>query len=300
MSRELLGQIDLNINTLYEGTYMTNVKAINFNRITNEGFIGFHNNVATAAEAINFKDVRSQLDAYKVAIRNFSDYTTSVTEAAAKKNASKLDSKRTIAFRNFRGLVKINRSSLDPQRSALAKELWEYVKVYDNAGSIDQKSLTGVIESVIANIQNVLEKEGYAELIGGSDLEFAFNTLKETQGEFAEANQVRAEERRIREETNNKNLRNQCIAAFRQLINFVQYNGATKGDEGCDDFIDKVNVFIANSRSLYKARAKARAKANEDTPPTTEAIALPVEPTTGAANTVTTNGVSAEGRINAA
>lgn len=41
MSRELLGQIDLNINTLYEGTYMKNVNAINFNRITNDGFIGF-------------------------------------------------------------------------------------------------------------------------------------------------------------------------------------------------------------------------------------------------------------------
>lgn len=293
MSRELLGQIDLNINTLYEGTYMKNVNAINFNRITNDGFIGFHNNVATAAASINLKDVRTQLDAYKATIGKFSDYTTSVAEAAAKKGASKQDSKRTVAFRNFRGTVKVLTGSLDQQRSALAKEIWEYVKGYGNAGSVDQKSLTGIIESVIANIQNVLEKEGYAELIGGSDLEFAFNTLKETQGEFAEANQTRAEERRIREETTSKNLRNDCISAFRQLINFAQYNAATKGDESCMAFIDKVNVFIANSRSLYKARAKARAKAREGATPEPRdaaALALPVNAAAGVA----------EGRINAA
>ncbi|MCQ2096999.1 MAG: hypothetical protein MJY87_03530 [Fibrobacter sp.] len=64
---------------------MKNVIAINFNRITNDGFIGFHNNMATAA-------------------------------------ASEQDSKRTVAFRNFRGTVKVLTGSLDQQRSALAKE----------------------------------------------------------------------------------------------------------------------------------------------------------------------------------
>lgn len=293
MSRELLGQIDLNINTLYEGTYMKNVNAINFNRITNDGFIGFHNNVATAAASINLKDVRSQLDAYKATIGKFSDYTTSVAEAAAKKGASEQDSKRTIAFRNFRGTVKVLTGSLDQQRSALAKEIWEYVKGYGNAGSVDQKSLTGIIESVIANVQAVIGKEEYAEALAGSELELAFNALKEVQGAFAEANQIRAEERRIREETTSKNLRNDCISAFRQLINFAQYNAATKGDESCMAFIDKVNVFIANSRSLYKARAKARAKAREGATPEPRdaaALALPVNAAAGVA----------EGRIDAA
>lgn len=203
------------------------------------------------------------------------------------------DSKRTVAFLNFRGTVKVLTGSLDQQRSALAKEIWEYVKGYGNAGSVDQKSLTGIIESVIANVQAVIGKEEYAEALAGSELELAFNALKEVQGAFAEANQTRAEERRIREETTSKNLRNDCISAFRQLINFAQYNAATKGDESCMSFIDKVNVFIANSRSLYKARAKARAKAREGATPEPRdaaALALPVNAATGIA----------EGRINAA
>lgn len=148
------------------------------------------------------------------------------------------DSKRTVAFRNFRGTVKVLTGSLDQQRSALAE----------------------------------------------SELELAFNALKEVQGAFAEANQTRAEERRIREETTSKNLRNDCISAFRQLINFAQYNAATKGDESCMAFIDKVNVFIANSCSLYKARAKARAKAREGATPEPRdaaALALPVNAAAG-------------------
>lgn len=271
---------------------MKNVSLINFNRITNDGFIGFHNNVATAAATINLKDVKTQLDVYKATIRKFSDYTTSVAEATAKRDVSNQDSKRSKVFRNFRGLVKVLRNSLDQQRSALANEIWKYVKNHDNVGSIDQKSLTGILESVIANVQAVLAKEEYTELVCGSDLELAFNALQEVQGAFVKTNQIRAEERSVREETTSRNLRNDCVAAFRQLVNFIQYNVATKGDENCAAFIDKVNVFIADNRSLYKARAKARAKAKsvEKTTPPAEPDSLPATDTDH----------PAEGRIDAA
>lgn len=74
-----------------------------------------------------------------------------------------------------------------------------------------------------------------------------------------------------------------------EYVNFTQYNAAIKGDESCTAFIDKVNVFIANSRSLYKARAKAREGATPK-PRDAAALALPVNAAAGVA----------EGRINAA
>jgi len=105
----------------------------------------------------------------------------------------------------------------------------------------DQKRLTGIIDSTLDNIRTVITKEQYAQVFEGSDLETCFNTLQESQKAFDEASLTRLEERKLREQATNRELRDSCIDGFHNVMNVIQYNAITKGDESCQGAIDKVN-----------------------------------------------------------
>jgi len=247
---------------------MKNINSINFCKLTNNGFMGFHNNAVAVAETITLKDVQAQLEIYKASIRKFADYATSISEANAKKEASLQDSNRTGAFVKFRQLVRAM-ANLPGTTGSMASEMWDFLK--NSSPHTDQKRLTGIIDSTLDNIRTVITKEQYAQVFEGSDLETCFNALQESQKAFDDASLTRLEERKLREQATNRELRDSCIDGFRNVMNVIQYNAITKGDESCQGAIDKVNILIEKSVSLYKSRDKARAakaaKSETDTAP---------------------------------
>lgn len=247
---------------------MKNINSINFNKLVNNDFIGFHNDVMVAVETITLEDVKAQLDTYKASIRKFADYATSISELNARRATSLQDDNRTIAFSEFRQLVKAM-MSLPGTKGAMATEMWGFLK--NSTPYTAQGRLTGIIDSALDNIRTVIAKEQYAQVFAGSDLETCFNAVQETQSAFDVANLIRIEERKLREQATNKELRDSCIDGFRNVMNAVQYNAITKGDESCKDVVDKVNILIDKSVSLYKSRDRARAakaaKSETDTAP---------------------------------
>lgn len=239
---------------------MTNANIINVHKLTNEGFYGFHKNVVEQANKINVKEFRALLDTYTTAVEKFGGYITSIAEAEAKKIASINGTKRMEAFSGFRNYVKSITKHPNADMEKFANNVWNIVKDYVRVSAADRDKLTAMIDLTIANVSELAASESLAATYTGSDLEQWFNLLESTEKEYLAAVKSCVEERRIREQENNNQLRNECTEAFYLLLNYAKYMAVSKGDSDCSGFVREVELMADTRRSLYKSRDKQRAE----------------------------------------
>lgn len=280
---------------------MTNANIINVHKLTNEGFYGFHKNVVEHSSKINAKEFRALLDTYTTAVEKFGGYITSVTEAEAKKIASINGTKRTEAFNGFRNYVKSITKHPNADMEKLANNVWNIVKDYVRVSAADRDKLTAMIDLTIANVSELVAGETYTAIYAGSDLEQWFNLLDSAEKEYLAAVKNCVEERRIREQENNNQLRNECTEAFYLLLNYAKYMAVSKGDSDCSGFVREVELMADTRRSLYKSRDKLRAEkkaAKESSDNTEHADAK--HPQNASTETSSTATLTAVGQSNAA
>lgn len=246
-----------------EDKIMKSIKNLNFGLLSNEGFIGFFNNVINTVSTLEHENVQGKLEPLKQSVVKLSEYTTSISENVVRHDLSLLNVKRLKILRNFRNTVICYKSSDDENVSRFGSELWHYVK---NCGEkTDQKKLTGTIENVILNVRELVNDEKFKTVFVGTELERCFNSLLKVQEDYFEMSLQRVEERRLREERNTKQLRDVCVEDFKNLINVLQYNCLMNQSEECSLVIDKLNVFVSESVRLYKMQKKIREKKQTET-----------------------------------
>jgi len=243
---------------------MTNIKAINFEKIRNEALVGFFTDVANAAQYINIKDVQNQLKVFWESIDNFSEYTTNTSETTARKTAIQLDAKRIAAMVRFKNVVKGIRHYSDNAMVELSNTLWEHVKKPNNYKSMDHKRLTGVIENAIKDIRETVSLEKYASSYEGSEIQKVFDALCNVETEYENAMQALFAAQKTRELATNKQFRKECTNNYKILITIILNNAFVSEDVSCIDFVEKVNVIISTSVSQYKAQTTRRKKKKEE------------------------------------
>jgi|GEM_PF-3711266 len=243
---------------------MNKIKPISFTRLRNESMVGFLTDMANTVQNISVKDVKDQLDKFRKNVRNFSDYTTNAQGTTAKKEYSLQGANRIVAFRNFKNIVKALRTSSDTLTASLSNDIWAQIKKPYDFASMDQKRLTGVIENAIETVRETVSREQYATSYEGSELQKAFDALCSTEAEYANALQNRVSTRKSREEMNNKKLRDACIDHFNRLVTVIQNSAIVNNDATCIEAIDKINILIVESASLYKFQAAHRKKKKEE------------------------------------
>lgn len=239
---------------------MKNVNIINVRRLTNNNFYGFHSSVIEHANDITNKEFRAILEEYIEQVENFRTYVFSLDEATAKKVKALSGVERVKAFRGFRSFIKSSMNRPNKELANLAKDLWVAVKDYGDINAVDCDSVTTIVNSLLDHVGTVVTDEAYAEVYAGSDVEEWVTMLTEVQKEYIAAAKSRETERTARMQDSNNALRETCIETFYTLLNLAKFIAKTKGDKTCAEFVLKVEGLADTRRSLYKSRAKARAK----------------------------------------
>jgi len=249
---------------------MNKIKAITFARLRNVDVVSFFTEVATNAQDIHIKDVDDQLAEYKENLRKFTEYTTSVSVANIKKETSLLDAKRMNAYRIFRNMVKSYCNYQDEAKSNLCNNIWNYLKKPGKFSNADQNRLTGIIESAIENVHDVVSSEQHAPAYEGSAIQVSFEALCNAEAEFMNALKARTTERNNRALASNKGLRDACVDSFFTLVYIIHTTFLVKKDVQCGEFINKLNILINERVSLYKSRSNRRVNKNKKEDDTNE------------------------------
>ena len=179
--------------------------------------------------------------------------------------AAQADTKRDKAYRDGRRFVTDMTNHPNPDVAAAAKAV---LFLYDKYGDPTNKSQDEE-SSCLYNLMQDLDalEEGILESIHFTEW-YAY--LKACQDEFLEADKQRTEEKMLKETGAIKTAQTEANQAYRELVDVVNALVLVNGETPYAEFIDFVNVQIADKKAVAKSRStksankKAEEEANKD------------------------------------
>lgn len=174
--------------------------------------------------------------------------------------AAQADAKRDKAYRDGRKFVMAMADHPNPDLASTAKTV---LFLYDKYGDPTNKSQDEESSSLYNLMQDLdALEEGVLESIHFTEW-YAY--LKDCQDEFLAADKQRTEEKMAKETGAIKTAQTEANQAYRELVDVVNALVLVNGETPYAEFIDFVNVQIADKKAIVKSRStkSANKKAEE-------------------------------------